>query len=279
MGQYYIIINRDKKQFVHPHRFGDGLKLLEFGCSATGTLTALAVLLASGNGRGGGDLRSENPIIGSWAGDRIVVAGDYGDEGLYVTPEDEAAWIAFKEKEAAEATDTQWSTAASKRERREDFKAKGKHPNLYDIADDLIDLYEDVSLPALLAICDDSYVREDIVKSLARYDFGLKDLVKNIKDPVVKKGVQKLVRDAKKQAKKDETARALKDQVDADNKAAIAPYLVGQPISDAAKITLYEKALAGIAVWGDKGPTTSLDEPCSARQAREVLRATGKGQA
>ena len=54
MGQYYIIINRDKKQFVHPHRFGDGLKLLEFGCSATGTLTALAVLLASGNGRGGG---------------------------------------------------------------------------------------------------------------------------------------------------------------------------------------------------------------------------------
>lgn len=83
MGQYYLIVNLDKKQFLHPHRCGDGLKLLEFGCSANGTLTALAVLLADGNNRGGGDLRSDNPIIGSWAGDRIVVAGDYADEGKF----------------------------------------------------------------------------------------------------------------------------------------------------------------------------------------------------
>jgi hypothetical protein len=83
MGQYYLIVNLDKKQYLHPHRFGDGLKLLEFGCSATGTLTALAILLADGNGRGGGDLRSENPVIGSWAGDRIVIAGDYADEGKF----------------------------------------------------------------------------------------------------------------------------------------------------------------------------------------------------
>ena len=83
MGQYYLIVNLDKKQYLHPHRCGDGLKLLEFGCSATGTLTALAILLADGNGRGGGDLRSENPVIGSWAGDRIVIAGDYADEGKF----------------------------------------------------------------------------------------------------------------------------------------------------------------------------------------------------
>ena len=79
MGQYYKIVNIDKKQFLHPHTFGDGLKLLEFGCSAPGTMTALAVLLADGNNRGGGDLRSDHPLIGSWAGDRIVVAGDYAD--------------------------------------------------------------------------------------------------------------------------------------------------------------------------------------------------------
>ena len=83
MGQYYLIVNLDKKQYLHPHRCGDGLKLLEFGCSATGTLTALAILLADGNGRGGGDLRSENPVIGSWAGDRIVITGDYADEGKF----------------------------------------------------------------------------------------------------------------------------------------------------------------------------------------------------
>lgn len=85
MGQYYLVVNIDKKQYLDPHCCGDGLKLLEFGCSANGSLTALAILLADGNGRGGGDLRSTNPIIGTWAGDRIVVAGDYADEGRFVT--------------------------------------------------------------------------------------------------------------------------------------------------------------------------------------------------
>jgi hypothetical protein len=56
---------------------------MEFACSANGTLTALAVLLADGNNRGGGDLRSDHPVVGSWAGDRIVVAGDYADEGKF----------------------------------------------------------------------------------------------------------------------------------------------------------------------------------------------------
>lgn len=83
MGQYYLIVNLDKKQFLHPHHCGNGLKLLEFGCSAGGTLTALAILLADGNNRGGGDLRSDHPVIGSWAGDRIVIAGDYADEGKF----------------------------------------------------------------------------------------------------------------------------------------------------------------------------------------------------
>jgi len=84
MGQYYYIVNLDKKQYLHPHKFGDGLKLLEFGCSQDSTMTGLAVLLADGNNRGRGDLRSDNPIIGSWAGDRIVVAGDYADAWKFI---------------------------------------------------------------------------------------------------------------------------------------------------------------------------------------------------
>jgi hypothetical protein len=80
MGQYYYIVNLDKKQYLHPHQFGNGLKLMEFGCSDLGAMTGLAILLAEGNGRGGGDLDSDNPIIGSWARDRIVVAGDYADD-------------------------------------------------------------------------------------------------------------------------------------------------------------------------------------------------------
>lgn len=89
MGQYYYIVNIDKKQYLHPHDFGDGLKLLEFGSSGCGTMLGLAVLLADGNGRGGGDLRSHNPIVGSWAGDRIVVTGDYADTENFLPADSE----------------------------------------------------------------------------------------------------------------------------------------------------------------------------------------------
>jgi hypothetical protein len=84
MGQYYKIVNVKKKQYITPHTFGDGAKLMEFSMSASGVLAGLAILLADGNGRGGGDLNSENPIVGSWAGDNIVVAGDYADNGKFV---------------------------------------------------------------------------------------------------------------------------------------------------------------------------------------------------
>jgi hypothetical protein len=84
MGQYYKIVNIKKKQYITPHTFGDGAKLMEFSMSANGVLAGLAILLADGNGRGGGDLHSENDIVGSWAGDNIVVAGDYADEGKFV---------------------------------------------------------------------------------------------------------------------------------------------------------------------------------------------------
>jgi len=84
MGQYYYPVNLDRKQFIHPHKFSDGLKLTAFGASGEGTMFALAVLLSDGNGRGGGDVPSYNKLIGSWAGDRIVIAGDYADKGKFI---------------------------------------------------------------------------------------------------------------------------------------------------------------------------------------------------
>src|ERR1700687_4252781 len=84
MGQYYCVVNLNKRQYLNPHKFGDGMKLLEFGSSGEGTMCGLAILLASGNNRGGGDLHSDHPIIGSWAGDRIVIAGDYGGAHKHV---------------------------------------------------------------------------------------------------------------------------------------------------------------------------------------------------
>lgn len=101
MGQYHIVVNLDKKTYLNPNHLGDGLKLLEFGDGGA-TLTALAILLAKDNGRGLGDLHVAMPdtplehwekdefnlkrvrtqhahLVGSWAGDRITIAGDYGD--------------------------------------------------------------------------------------------------------------------------------------------------------------------------------------------------------
>jgi len=85
MGQYYLTVNCDKEQYLNAHRFGQGLKLLEFGCDSDGVMTGLAILLSNGNGRGGGDLNSQNPLVGSWAGARIAVAGDYGDGGKFLS--------------------------------------------------------------------------------------------------------------------------------------------------------------------------------------------------
>ena len=100
MGQYYKIVNVKKKQYLDPHTFGDGSKLMEFSSNSIGVLAGLSILLADGNGRGGGDLHSENEIIGSWSGDNIVIAGDYADTGKFVKDEDKNLyWIANNEGE------------------------------------------------------------------------------------------------------------------------------------------------------------------------------------
>lgn len=80
MGQYHVVVNADKRHFLHPHRLGDGLKLMEFGNSTGGVTLALVILLAVSNNRGGGDLRSDNELIGSWGGDRIAIVGDYAED-------------------------------------------------------------------------------------------------------------------------------------------------------------------------------------------------------
>lgn len=77
MGQYHTLYNIDKKEKVEA--FG-GYKLLEQIGYPKSTSTALFLLITNSNGRGGGDVE-EHPLIGSWAGDRVVVQGDYAKEG------------------------------------------------------------------------------------------------------------------------------------------------------------------------------------------------------
>jgi len=98
MGQYYKIVNIKKKQYISPYTFGDGSKLMEFSMSANGVLAGLAILLADGNGKGGGDLNSNNPIVGSWSGDNIVIAGDYADDGKWVKETDRNLYAVASEQ-------------------------------------------------------------------------------------------------------------------------------------------------------------------------------------
>jgi hypothetical protein len=83
MGQYHKVVNLDKREYVHPHRLGCGLKLWEQLANSPSTGTALIVLLASAsNGDGGGDLHHAD-IVGRWRGDRIAFVGDYDDDSRY----------------------------------------------------------------------------------------------------------------------------------------------------------------------------------------------------
>lgn len=110
MGQYWIPLNIDKKEFVLPNTLGTGLKLCEQITNHPGTGAAMLILCAAMPcARGGGDLDldsnwhgperkfpkhgttpgpmpEEYPAIakrtiGRWAGDRIALVGDYGELG------------------------------------------------------------------------------------------------------------------------------------------------------------------------------------------------------
>ena len=70
MGQYFNLVNATKKQFIDPHKCGNGLKMGE----CTGwehSVQTIGKLLMS-------PPRDEHPMIGAWAGDEVFFAGDYG---------------------------------------------------------------------------------------------------------------------------------------------------------------------------------------------------------
>jgi hypothetical protein len=89
MGQYHEVYNLDKKERIHPHEIDNGLKLYEQVGHIRSTSTALFALLANSNARGGGDF-PDHPMIGRWAGDRILIQGDYAEhqDQAYTLPVD-----------------------------------------------------------------------------------------------------------------------------------------------------------------------------------------------
>lgn len=88
----YIIANFDRKEYLRPIVFGESGSLESVMKSYEGVMTALIVLLADGNNRGGGDLRSDAEVIGTWAGNRIaiiddaVISAELSEPGMETTP-------------------------------------------------------------------------------------------------------------------------------------------------------------------------------------------------
>ena len=80
MGQYFLIVNTTKKEYLHPHRFGEGLKFMEFTVDGCGIMHGLAHLLAqSSSGVAIDDLE----VTGRWVGDHVVIVGDYDESGVF----------------------------------------------------------------------------------------------------------------------------------------------------------------------------------------------------
>lgn len=80
MGQYHILVNLDKREFVSPHGLGLGLKQREHNGAFDGTLAdALYFLTMTSPACGGGDYPMTE-ISGRWVGDRCVVLGDYTED-------------------------------------------------------------------------------------------------------------------------------------------------------------------------------------------------------
>ncbi len=163
MGQYWKVVNLDKREYLNPHKLGAGLKLWEQVASHPGTGTALVILCAAQREvRGGGDLDMdenwhglEGPmpedyleiakaVIGRWAGDRIALVGDYAKRSdlppgfnadlIYdlCAPEKEVRkTIEYLRRQAQEWNNEGMSEKADRLE--EELKEKGPYRDISDM--------------------------------------------------------------------------------------------------------------------------------------------------
>jgi hypothetical protein len=72
MGQYYLLANLSKREYIHPHRVGAPAKLWEivYDIRVAGVLLAATAIP---------DSEDDHPFVGRWAGDQVIVVGDEMD--------------------------------------------------------------------------------------------------------------------------------------------------------------------------------------------------------
>ncbi len=85
MGQYYIAVNKKKREYICPWCLGGVAKLWEW--AANSQAAVFPALLAKTDGAGGGDPEWGDPrvqaVFGRWAGDPVYLVGDYDSSKLY----------------------------------------------------------------------------------------------------------------------------------------------------------------------------------------------------
>ena len=82
MGQYFIAVNKTKKEFIRSWDIGGGAKLWEWCVNRQAGI--FPYLLRKSNEGGGGDVHLDNPkFVGRWAGDKVYLVGDYDKSNLY----------------------------------------------------------------------------------------------------------------------------------------------------------------------------------------------------
>jgi hypothetical protein len=95
MGQYFTLVNLDKREYVCPWCIGGGAKLWEWAANTSSSVISLLIRKSDEGGRGdyygyrrgcgeGGPIHGPlSSIVGRWAGDRIALVGDYDSSKLW----------------------------------------------------------------------------------------------------------------------------------------------------------------------------------------------------
>jgi hypothetical protein len=79
MGQYHHPVCIEAEEGLNPHGMDCGLKEGEQGFSRPGTVNAMVALVCARGGNMPADC-SQSPLIGRWAGKRVLIQGDYAKD-------------------------------------------------------------------------------------------------------------------------------------------------------------------------------------------------------
>src|ERR1700682_1262918 len=79
MGQYHHPVCIEAEEGLVPHILGCGLQEAEQVFTRPGTCGALVALVAARGGNMPADC-SHSPLVGRWAGKRVLIQGDYAED-------------------------------------------------------------------------------------------------------------------------------------------------------------------------------------------------------